>query len=413
MRSGWTSQLGVARSRTSPIWRGCRLRRHRWHCQTAPVCPLRPRRPCASPPPSLDYVPHSAGRALRSQRVSAIAVVLPHSSQHVFSHPTLTALLDGIVSVAADNDLSTILSTSRTEEDEASAYRRFMNGREADGVIVASAAVADANVIGLARSGYPIVIVGRAPHLARATAVSLDDCHGGEVATRHLLEAHGVQRIAHISGPLGHQSAQDKLTGTGTLLWHRPSLLTPPWRSRATTPMRAGTRAVEKLVRAGHALSRRYSPPTTRWRWALARRFKPLASASPGTCSWSAMTTYPLARYVEPALTSVQGDMAEVGSVAASRLLELIGGRLARPAGHLVADRTCRPELVRVRLDLWSKHQALCLGKVLREKHKQQPSDKRMKGEPQNEEKSGTIGGGGMHLCQPRRRRSTGSLRRQ
>jgi DNA-binding LacI/PurR family transcriptional regulator len=36
----------------------------------------------------------------------------------------------------------------------------------------------------------------------------------------------------------------------------------------------------------------------------------------------------PLARYVEPALTSVQGDMAEVGSVAASRLLELIGGRL-------------------------------------------------------------------------------------
>ena len=35
----------------------------------------------------------------------------------------------------------------------------------------------------------------------------------------------------------------------------------------------------------------------------------------------------PLARYVEPALTSVQGDMAEVGSVAAVRLLELIGGR--------------------------------------------------------------------------------------
>ena len=59
----------------------------------------------------LGYVPHSAGRALRSRRVSAIAVVLPHSSQHVFSHPTLTALLDGIVSVAADNDLSTILST--------------------------------------------------------------------------------------------------------------------------------------------------------------------------------------------------------------------------------------------------------------------------------------------------------------
>src|SRR6266852_5535884 len=77
----------------------------------------------------LRYVPHSAGRALRSRRVGALAVVLPHSSQHIFSHPTLTTLLDGIVSVAADNDLSTILSTSRTEEDEASAYRRLMQGR--------------------------------------------------------------------------------------------------------------------------------------------------------------------------------------------------------------------------------------------------------------------------------------------
>ena len=76
----------------------------------------------------LGYVPHAAGRALRSQRVGAIAVVLPHSSEHVFSHPTLTALLEGIVSVAAENDLSTVLSTSRSELDEASAYRRLMQG---------------------------------------------------------------------------------------------------------------------------------------------------------------------------------------------------------------------------------------------------------------------------------------------
>ncbi len=101
------------------------------------VCPATTKDAVRRAASRLGYVPHSAGRALRSRRVNAIAVVLPHSSQHVFSHPTLTALLDGIVSVAADNDLSTILSTSRTEDDEASAYRRFMKGREADGIIVA------------------------------------------------------------------------------------------------------------------------------------------------------------------------------------------------------------------------------------------------------------------------------------
>src|SRR5260370_14246497 len=80
----------------------------------------------------LGYVPHAAGRALRSQRVGAIAVVLPHSSEHVFSHPTLTALLEGVVSVAAENDLSTVLSTSRSELDETSAYRRVTPRRHPD-----------------------------------------------------------------------------------------------------------------------------------------------------------------------------------------------------------------------------------------------------------------------------------------
>ncbi len=275
----------------------------------------------------LNYVPHSAGRALRSQRVSAIAVVLPHSSQHVFSHPTLTALLDGIVSVAADNDLSTILSTSRTEEDEASAYRRFMNGREADGVIVAAAAVADANVIGLARSGYPVVIVGRAPHLARATAVSLDDLHGGEIATRHLLESHGVKRIAHISAPLGHQSAQDKLSG------YRNALMTSAIAPDAALEVEgdysdeSGARAVEKLVGRGAPFDAIFAAND---QMALGAReaLQAIGLSVPRDVLLVGYDDIPLARYVEPALTSVQGDMAEVGSVAASRLLDLIGGRL-------------------------------------------------------------------------------------
>jgi DNA-binding LacI/PurR family transcriptional regulator len=35
----------------------------------------------------LGYVPHFAASALRTQRAEAIAVVLPHVAQHVFSHP--------------------------------------------------------------------------------------------------------------------------------------------------------------------------------------------------------------------------------------------------------------------------------------------------------------------------------------
>ncbi len=273
----------------------------------------------------LRYVPHSAGRALRSRRVNAIAVVLPHSSQHIFSHPTLTALLEGIVSVAADNDLSTILSTSRTEEDEASAYRRLMQGRVADGVVVASAAMADANIIELAGSGYPIVIVGRAPHLARAATVCLDDCHGAEIATRHLLEVHGVRRIVHISGPRGHQSSQDKLYGYRSALMASAIAPDPNLEIEGDYSDVSGAQAVERLLAQGTAFEAIFAAND---QMALGARdaLRAHGIAVPGDLPLVGYDDIPLARYVEPALTTVQGDMTAVGSVAARRLLALIGG---------------------------------------------------------------------------------------
>ena len=56
----------------------------------------------------------------------------------------------------------------------------------------------------------------------------------------------------------------------------------------------------------------------------------------------------PLARYANPALTSVQGDMAAVGALAATRLLGQIEGRpapepatLHRRSPGLVVRRSC------------------------------------------------------------------------
>ena len=274
----------------------------------------------------LRYVPHSAGRALRSQRVNAIAVVLPHSSQHVFSHPTLTALLEGIVSVAAEHDLTTILSTSRSEADEASAYRRLLQGRVADGVVVASAATADANIIELAGSGYPIVIVGRAPHLPRAATVCLDDCRGGELATRHLLAAHGVRRIVHISGPLGHQSSQDKLAGYRAALMARAIAPDPSLEIEGDYSDVSGAQAVERLLAQGTPFEAIFAAND---QMALGARdaLRAHGMAVPGDVPLVGYDDIPLARYVEPALTTVQGDMTAVGSAAARRLLALIGGQ--------------------------------------------------------------------------------------
>ncbi len=169
--------------------------------------------------------------------------------------------------------------------------------------------------------------MGRAPHVARATAVSLDDRHGGEVATRHLLDAHEVRRIAHISGPLGHQSAQDKLTGYRNALMASAIAPEPALEVEGDYSDESGARAVEELVRRGTSFEAIFAAND---QMALGAReaLQAIGLSVPGDVLLVGYDDIPLARYVEPALTSVQGDMAEVGSVAALRLLELIGGRL-------------------------------------------------------------------------------------
>jgi DNA-binding LacI/PurR family transcriptional regulator len=283
----------------------------------------------------LGYIPHAAGRALRSQRVSALAVVLPHSSRHVFSHPTLTALLDGIVSVAVDNDLSTILSTSRGEEDEASAYRRLIQGREADGVIVASAAVADANIVELSRTGYPIVIVGRAPHLPNTASVSLDDFNGGKAATEHLLSVHQACRIVHISGPLGHQSSQDKLAGYRSALVGAAVAPDPGLEVEGDYTDESGAAAVERILQRATIFDAIFAAND---QMALGARevLKAHNIRVPEDVRLVGYDDIPLARYLSPTLTSVQGDMTEVGEMATRQLLQLMAGQTPAPVSALL-----------------------------------------------------------------------------
>jgi DNA-binding LacI/PurR family transcriptional regulator len=274
----------------------------------------------------LRYVPHAAGRALRSRRMQSLAVVLPHSSDHVFSHPTLIALLEGIVSVAAENDLSTVLSPSRTEQDEASAYRRFMQGRQVDGVIVAAAAVADANVIGLTRSAYPLVIVGRAPYLTGATTVGLDDSHGGMVATQHLIQVHGFRRIVHITGPLGHQSAQDKLAGYRSALTSAAIAPDPALEVEGDYSDGGGYEAVQKIFRRKVEFDAIFAA-NDQMAFGAGEALRARGLAVSGDVALAGYDDIMVARYAEPPLTSVQGDMTAVGALAARQLIELMSGR--------------------------------------------------------------------------------------
>jgi LacI family transcriptional regulator len=289
----------------------------------------------------LQYVPHSAGQALRANRVGALAVVVPHSTQHFFSHPVLIDLLEGIMSVANKRGIVTILSTSDDEDDVDSAYTRISRGRRADGVIVVAAAATDAHAAQLARAGYPVVIVGRAPQLPGVSSIGVEDVDGAYQATKHLIDKHGASRIAHVSGPLQHQSAVDKRDGFIQALREAGLALNPRLLFEGDYTEQSGWKAAQELLPQLDDFDAVFCA-NDQMAMGLLQSFREARVDVPGRIALVGYDDHPVIRFARPALATVGADMVGVGAAAADRLLQIVDGG-DEPPVHTLLPTTLIP----------------------------------------------------------------------
>jgi len=273
----------------------------------------------------LGYVPHFAASALRTQRVDTVAVVLPHVAQHVFSHPVFIDLLEGVSTAANELDLSVVLSTARSSEDESSAYSRITRGRQASGVIVAAASVHDPNPSRIHEAGYPVVVVGRMPRASGVASVGIDDIGGAIAVTRHLIEEHGVKRIGHVSGPLDHQSAIDKRDGYIKAVADAGLTLDPRLFFEGDYEEASGHDAALAFLphlkpddAVFFANDQMAIGAIHEWRQA--------GLSIPGDVRVVSYDNHPMSRHATPSLTTVDADMVGVGAKALVQLHRLVHG---------------------------------------------------------------------------------------
>jgi LacI family transcriptional regulator len=160
----------------------------------------------------LGFAPNRLARSLRKQRSSVIALIIPD-----IENPFFTSLARGVEDAAQRTSLSVVLCNSDEDTDKERRYLEVALGEQMAGVIVAAASQDDTDLGPLIARGVPVVAVDRRPHDAEVDAVRADDQHGGEVATRHLLQA-GYRRIACITGPEGASTSEERLAGYRTAL---------------------------------------------------------------------------------------------------------------------------------------------------------------------------------------------------
>jgi len=266
----------------------------------------------------LGYIPHGGARSLSMRRTECVGAILPDLHGEFFSE-----LIRGIDRVARLKGQHLLLTPSHDHADELAAALRSMQGR-ADGVLVMSPHL-DAEVLRRnLPSTMPAVLMNTPRHGTPYSSFLVDNHGGASAMVRHLW-ARGHRRIAMIAGPEGNFDADERRRGFAETM----AKLAP----RSHPQILRGDFTEESGQRAGREIAAMRQRPdavfaandTMAIGCLLALRDARVEV--PRDIALAGFDDIPVARYVNPPLTTVRVAIAELGEAAFERLMRAVERR--------------------------------------------------------------------------------------
>lgn len=152
----------------------------------------------------LAYSPSTNARSLRTARAHTVGLVLPS-----LSNPFFPALIEAASQGFEDHGLSVLV---RVADDPIAAAETLDRSNAVDGIVI----VGDQNVVSErprpSRISVPLVAFDRIPSIEVNATYKVDNVHGAETATAHLVSSR-PRRILHIAGPRGMRVTAERIEG--------------------------------------------------------------------------------------------------------------------------------------------------------------------------------------------------------
>ena len=155
----------------------------------------------------LHYYPNAAARMLSLKRSNALGLIVSD-----IRNPFFASIARGVEDVAQEHGYTVVLCNSDEDLAKESACLKTLESRQVDGVLLASAGLADEHVSRLVLAGYPVVLVDRDLPDLRTPAVLLDNEGAAYSAVRHLIER-GHGRIGMLSGRGAISTTTERVAG--------------------------------------------------------------------------------------------------------------------------------------------------------------------------------------------------------
>ncbi|WIM95167.1 LacI family DNA-binding transcriptional regulator [Actinoplanes oblitus] len=280
----------------------------------------------------LGFVVNAAARSLQTGRTYTVGMITTDTIGR-FSIPLLIGAEDAL----GAGQMSVFLCDARDDPIREQYYLRTLLSRKVDGIIVTGRRTQARAPIG-AGLPVPVVYAFISSTDPRDCSVVPDEADGARRAIRHLLDT-GRRRIAHVTGPEHHHSAQVRAAAAAAEAELAAPVLhgewTEAWGRQAAGMLLSGGVAFDAVLCGNDQIARGVAEGLRE-----AGRDVPGEVALVGFDNWDVMVDA-----CRPALTSVDMDLEGIGRTAAELLLAAINGepahgRVARPCRLVPREST-------------------------------------------------------------------------
>ena len=284
---------------------------------------------------NLNYQPNRVARGLVTRRTNTLGLILPD-----ITNPFFPEIARAVEDTANKHGYNIILCNTDDRSDKEELYIRVLKSKCVDGIVFTSSTTpVFRHVRQLRDYKMPFVLLDRYFYDEQLPGVYTDGCQGMHEITRFVLEM-GHREIAYIGGPSEAPNSMYRYAGFEQALKNFGLNLDKELIVEGNYKISGGREGVLELLSKGRDFTAVVCANDLMAIGAM-EELKDAGFRIPEDISITGFDDIPMARYVEPKLTTVAQPCYQMGEMATELLIKLIEGK---PVKNAVI--TLKPELI-------------------------------------------------------------------
>ena len=270
----------------------------------------------------LNYHPNAAAQSLVRRQTRTLGLVLCQTPDRVFADAFLPQVVHGVGQVARAHDFRVLLEYVE-DVTRPDAYVDLVRGRHIDGIILSGPRSDDEQLPRLRAEGFPVVLLGQLP-ATPTPFVDVDNVDGAYRATEHLLRL-GHRRVGLITNaPLAYTASEQRRAGYRQALETHGIPYDPALVRYGDFREESGYTAMTSLLEG--TLPDAMFVASDLVAFGALEAIKTWGLRVPQDIALVGFDDVPVARYVNPPLTTIRLPAHQLGAEAARLVLRLIAG---------------------------------------------------------------------------------------